>query len=715
MNDLKEQTLTNAKIRITYTIKLFAIVLFLLSFKNTFAQKVEFLERSEVTNEALYFWYPNKNGEKVKAFHYAPSISPRGDCLTVVNGYIFFGWYKGGMKNGRDLMISRKKIGSGKWVTVQLPHKNTLIGPKVNSWGDSHKTISVGVSKTDGTVHVFYDHHNDPLKYIVSKKNTAFAKDSDFKIGMFNRTRGYLAVGENVTITYPAVTENDKGNLIVNYRKGSAVGGNEMVHVYNGSTSTWSKAKMVIRGSGKGFVETKDRNYAYAPAPVLAGGDLYYGFSVRWARKKADDVLNEGVYVANAGPTMTGAWKDVDGKTQPMPIQDYSPLLIDLPATKDGKGSSGGPSMAVSDKGDIHISYRGRGNDTKYHYTYVRKAGQTEFTKHSGVGKTGIAYGDRIYNTSINKSKGIITIQSTAAGEFKYRNDLVYQTKDTLGSSGVRIVDGNLVVIAEDRGDTKTDSQGIFSYVFKISDDNVSTPPPTIGDITASWYKVKNVSTGRFLQGVPSSTVIQTNTGQSGYDKQWRLVRTGTGSYFNIDNRKASNSNSSGMLAEGANNTIVGTQTEPVKFQSDKQWSVISLGNNIYQFKLKKNNRFLSQNSSNKGVLVTSGSANTTKWQLIATSTALSKTSEKENILQTDDITTVAVYPNPARSSFNISLKGIKKADISISNMLGKLIYKNTTTSGTLEIINEEKFAPGIYLINVVGDGKSYQRKLVIE
>lgn len=105
--------------------------------------QVVFLEESTITDEGLYFYYADGS----KAYHYNANISPRGDCVSVVNGYIFFGWFKGGMTN-RKLMLSRKKIGSGNWVTVEFPHKNTLIQPG-NRWGDSHRTISVGVSAAD--------------------------------------------------------------------------------------------------------------------------------------------------------------------------------------------------------------------------------------------------------------------------------------------------------------------------------------------------------------------------------------------------------------------------------------------------------------------------------------------------------------------------------------------------------------------------------------
>ncbi len=626
------------------------------------------------------------------------------------------------MKNGRDLMISRKKIGSGKWVTVKLPHKNTLIGPK-KEWGDSHNTISVGVSKTDGTIHIFYDHHNDPLKYIVSKKNTAFVKDSEFKIGIFNKTRGYLAAGEPIRITYPKVTENNQGDLIVNYRKGSAVGGNEMIHVYNGKKSTWSKAKMVMRGAGKPDVEVKDRNYAYAPPPVLAGGNLYYGFSVRWARKKDDGVLNEDLYVANTGSKMD-TWKTIDFKNPKnlkLPVQDYSPLLVAKPKSKGGKGSSGGPSLAVSDRGDVHISYRSRGNDSKFDYTYVRKAGTKDFKEYAGIAKTGIAYGNRIYNVAINKGNGQITIQSTEAGAFYYKNDLVYKSGDVLGSSSVQIVNGKLVVISEDRSNTKTDSQGIFCYVFQIGKGTVVTPPqptePNTADITTSWYKFKNVSSGKFLHAAQTGNTIKTVASQSGFDKQWRIVKAGNGSLFNIDNRKTNNNSGSGVLAEGNKNTIAGTNMEPVKLQEDKQWSVVSLGGNIYQFKLKKNGRYLAQNKNDKGVLQVADTSDQTKWELIQTD-AIDKTNTLGgiNISEDKNTTVVDVYPNPTSDRFTITLRGINKAQVTISDMLGKRVFSKNVANKNVEVVRDSKFTPGMYIVTITGDsGQVYFSKLIIK
>lgn len=419
--------------------------------------QVEFIEESEITDSGLYFWYADGS----KSYHYNPNISPRGDSFTVVNGYVFFGWYKGGMTN-RNLMVSRKKIGSGNWVHVEFPHKNTLIQPG-NKWGDSHRTISLAVSKIDGTIHVFYDHHNEDLNYIVSKKNIAFAPDSALNLEAFEPTREYLVTGENLRITYPKVTENDFGEIVLNYRKGSAVGGSEIVHVYNGDT--WTKAKQVSKGVGLPDILEEDRNYAYG-SPANGDGNIWYAFSVRWAAKKSLGILNEGVYLAKCGPSMLDPWEDLSGTKHPLPIKDFSPFLIDNPASNYDKGSSGGPGIAVTANGDIHISYNGRGTGNTYHYTYTKRAGETSFVKRTGVLSSGDGWGDRIYTSSVSTS-GVITVKSTEPGSLNFRTDYTLNTGKRLANANTYVGGGYLTVICPDITD-RTDKQTLYCYSFKL-------------------------------------------------------------------------------------------------------------------------------------------------------------------------------------------------------------------------------------------------------
>ena len=450
-----------------------AIPAFMLStMSNNTLAELHLLQESMITDQGLYFWYADGS----KAWHYAPNISPRGDCLTVVNGYAYFGWYKGGMKN-RKLMLSRKRIGGGDWVSVEFPHQNTLI--EGTKFGDSHRTIAVSVSAKDGTVHLMFDHHNDPLNYIESKQNIAFAPDDAFSnINNYEAKHSHLAVGQDVRITYPTLLENDKGETIVHYRKGSAVGGNEMVHSYNGEE--WTRATQVTRGGGLPYVEEADKNYAYGKS-YFANGEIYYAFSVRWAAKKADGVVNEGVYLAKTGPTMTSHWEDPNGVKHPLPIQDYSPFLIDLPETPNDSGSSSGPGIAVTADGGVQLSYTGRTSNTDYHYTYSRKVGETSFTKHRGAAVTGLAYGNKLYRATASTS-GKITISSTVVGTTSTTLEYVHQTSYKLGNVAYHIEGDKLVMVVEDRS-TATDSQNILSYIFDLESETLDPaidPKPVV-------------------------------------------------------------------------------------------------------------------------------------------------------------------------------------------------------------------------------------------
>jgi hypothetical protein len=261
------------------------------------------------------------------------------------------------------------------------------------------------------------------------------------------------------------VTENGKGDLILNYRKGSAIGGNEMVHVYDGNT--WTRAKMVLKGSDP-KIPVSEKNYAYGSPPVLANGDLYYAFSVRWRRKKADGVLNEGVYVAKCGPTMLDDWEDLNGGKHKLPIVDYSPFLVADPESHKGRGSGGSPSLAVSDKGDIAVSFRSRDRSGKYDYLYTRAAGEKSFSEHRGPVNIGSFWGDRMYSAKLPRRDGPIRVQSTKPGDKEWRTELELKTEVTFGGAVTKLQDGHLVVIAEDRTNPNTDTNKIHCYVFRI-------------------------------------------------------------------------------------------------------------------------------------------------------------------------------------------------------------------------------------------------------
>lgn len=150
-----------------------------------------------------------------------------------------------------------------------------------------------------------------------------------------------------------------------------------------------------------------------------------------------------------------------------MPIEDYSPFLVADPESYKGRGSNGGPQIAVSDRGDVLLSYRGRGRNGEFDYLYTRAAGRKDFKESKGPIRMGRFWGDRMYTVSTPRD-GKNVVRSARVGESNWKDELKVDTGIRFGSSVTRMVDGYLVAIAEDRGNSNTDKQKIHCFAFQV-------------------------------------------------------------------------------------------------------------------------------------------------------------------------------------------------------------------------------------------------------
>ncbi|WP_397445739.1 BNR-4 repeat-containing protein [Polaribacter sp. R77954] len=434
---MKIITISNTKVKSIF------FLIFFIGFQvafNTVSAQVKFLEGSKITDEAFYFWKP----DDPKPFHYGQSINPHGNCMKVSNGFVFFTWYRGGWAD-RTLMISRKKIGEGNWVHVALPAKLSLVGGK----GDTHLTTNVGVSPIDGTVHLMFDHHNEDLNYIRSKKNIAYGPDSNFTAANFLPQQDYLIPGKKVTsVTYPDLFNNDKGEMYFERRLGSAVGGDIIMTYYNGDS--WSPETTIIRGRGA-EVSQGERNFAYGSAHFM-NGKFYYAYSPRWAESPTR--LNEGVYLMELGERMDDKATTVDGRSYNLPIIDHAPFLIADPrSVPDNAGWAGGPQVAISPKNDIYLYQKPKNTNA---YNYLRKDGETEFNEDRNKGSLGVFYGKRMYK--FNVSGGDFIVTSALAGTYDWREDF----RKTIGLS----VKKSITVM----------NDGIIAFVFSEVKNSAQVP-----------------------------------------------------------------------------------------------------------------------------------------------------------------------------------------------------------------------------------------------
>jgi len=439
-----------------------------------FAQ-VEFIDSTRVTDKSLYFWY---NDPTISYMAFGPTLNPHGNCVRVVNGYVFFTWYQGGMvinpltttnanvaanlklstyQTGcRRLMISRKKLGSGnKWVTVALPAQHTLSGTK----GESHKTTNLGVCALDSTIHLIFDHHGDPLHYIHSKKGAAFVPDNQFTSALFDPQQDYLVPGVPVAdVTYPNIESNKNGELIFHHRIGGAVGGDLWSYFYDGKN--WSLGTRVMQGYRSPLLDSESK-YTYGNLRKF-GNDMYYVYTIRWNASQM--TYNEGLYMAKATDRFNAPLEDLNGVKHNLPILDHTPFHLADPIYPDMKGVVW-VSGNVSERGDM---YMGCQVGTKRN-VFLRKAGEKTPTLYTPSDENlGSFYGNRMYR--FTQSNGNFLIQSSPAGFLKWKDEYKRFVGDKYDKYLVQYDDSTLTVLLQSKWDGigEGDKRPLDCFSFKI-------------------------------------------------------------------------------------------------------------------------------------------------------------------------------------------------------------------------------------------------------
>ncbi|KAF4538829.1 Dockerin type 1 [Lasiodiplodia theobromae] len=119
---------------------------------------------------------------------------------------------------------------------------------------DGHNTISIGICAGDGTIHVSYDHHCEPLRYRFSTKGLATSpQDYVWEKSLFTKTADTLPglPHSNIMdeVSYPRfVTVN--GDMLLTYRIGQAGSGSDVLYVYSSATHAYTALGTLLTGAG---------------------------------------------------------------------------------------------------------------------------------------------------------------------------------------------------------------------------------------------------------------------------------------------------------------------------------------------------------------------------------------------------------------------------------------------------------------------------------
>jgi hypothetical protein len=196
-------------------------------------------------------------------------------------GYQYAAWYT----SSRYAMLARRALAGGGWQNLQLPHQL--------STNDSHNVISLGISPSDGRLHVAMDTHDSAVFYAVSEAGLVTSPAGRTwdagRFGAVQRTLGGVDLG---TITYPQFVVTPERRLQLSYRSGVSGNGTMALAEYDGS---WHRLGIWQSATGSytaGGATSTTRNMYLHGIGYGPGGRLHASFT--WREGNAAVLCNPG-------------------------------------------------------------------------------------------------------------------------------------------------------------------------------------------------------------------------------------------------------------------------------------------------------------------------------------------------------------------------------------------------------------------------------------
>ncbi|CAL9350295.1 BNR repeat-containing protein [Streptomyces sp. enrichment culture] len=148
--------------------------------------------------------------------------------LLTHKGHQYAAWYTA----DRSAVVARRALGASTWQTVRAGH--TL------RYDDSHNVISMGVSRTDGRLHLHMDSHSDGFTYVRSVAGllddpTGLSWTAS-RFGAPQSTLDGLALTPQ--FTYPQFVATPEGRLQLSHRAGVSGNGRNALAEYDGTKWT---------------------------------------------------------------------------------------------------------------------------------------------------------------------------------------------------------------------------------------------------------------------------------------------------------------------------------------------------------------------------------------------------------------------------------------------------------------------------------------------
>lgn len=264
------------------------------------------------------------------------------NAITTYKGYQYVTYWN----NRGRVCISRRQLPHGEWQEIEFSDHTISLSRTT----DNHYTISMGIAPGDGTIHLSYDHHNDPLRYKRSVKDLANDPENiPWSAASFNSKQNHLVAGTPVeNVTYPRFIAKPNGDLLFECRIGWSGDGDSFLWEYDTNNGSWTYIGEYLNGT------SVNENAYINGLHYDPSGKLH----VSWVWRQTPDArTNHDIYYAfsdDDGRT----WYNADGEQ--VGTAHLAPMTIHSPGLKvwtvgTNRGLINQEAQTVDSKGGIHI------------------------------------------------------------------------------------------------------------------------------------------------------------------------------------------------------------------------------------------------------------------------------------------------------------------------------------------------------------------------
>jgi hypothetical protein len=306
------------------------------------APNVTLLRDSLLDSRALYF---------VSFDGLVNNESFQQDAIVTHAGHQYTAWYT----EDRSAVVARRRLPAGAWEMAVLPHRLTA--------NDAHNVISLGVSPTDGRLHIAMDTHNTTVFYVKSVTGlVSTPAEHAWSASRFGTVQRGLDGVELGGISYPRFIVTPERRLQFAYRTGGSGNGTKELAEYDGTT--WRKLGKFSSATGSwtapNGVTSTTRNMYLHGLTYGPGGRLHAAFT--WREGNTGVLCNPGgltnhdtgyVYSDDRGRTWRTSDGQLAGTTGSAPIA-VSPALVVDPLDPN-HGLMNQESQAVDSAGAPHV------------------------------------------------------------------------------------------------------------------------------------------------------------------------------------------------------------------------------------------------------------------------------------------------------------------------------------------------------------------------